>query len=124
MQQRRKSARRRQIGRDAPEIRFVKAIVSSAFATSDRELNARTRCCARVAFARQVAMYLAHVAFGMPLCKVARTFGRHHTTAAHACKTVEDRRDSRTLDYALDRLEKAVRHWALVAGSPAACRHG
>lgn len=50
-----------------------------------------------------------HVTFGFSLSAVGRHFGRDRTTAAHACRQVEDRRDDRDFDLLLDRLEYAAR---------------
>ena len=54
-------------------------------------------------------MYLAHVAFGLNFTEVGRAFGRDRTTAAHACRAIEDRRDEARLDTALADLEHALR---------------
>lgn len=59
----------------------------------------------RASRARQIGMYLAHTAAGLPLTKVAEYFGRDRTTAAHACRLVEDRRDDRRFDAELAELE-------------------
>ncbi len=92
--------------------RQIEKSVSNAFSVPKRELRARTRRKAHTAFARQVAMYLAHVGCGLNYSEVGRLFGRDRTTAAHACKLIEDRRDDPGLDLSLDHLERAVRHWA------------
>ncbi|HHK74755.1 MAG TPA: chromosomal replication initiator DnaA [Rhizobiales bacterium] len=92
--------------------RQIEKSVSSAFHVPEHELRARTRRKAHTAFARQVAMYLAHVGCGMTYSEVGRLFGRDRTTAAHACRLIEDRRDDPGLDLSLDHLEQAVRHWA------------
>ena len=47
---------------------------------------------------RQVAMYVCHVAYSMPMGEVAEAFGRDRTTVGHACRMVEDRRDDRAYD--------------------------
>ena len=65
-----------------------------------------------VAFARQSAMYLAHVAFEIELGEVGRAFGRDRTTAAHACRLIEERRDDRAVDAVLAALELAAAHYA------------
>ena len=54
------------------------------------DLWSGTRGRPRVAFARQVAMYLAHVAWGLTLTEVGHVFARDRTTVAHACGLVED----------------------------------
>jgi chromosomal replication initiation ATPase DnaA len=72
------------------------------------DLRGSTRGRAKVALARQVAMYLAHVGCGLSLTETGRLFGRDRTTVAHACGVIEDRRDDPLFDRALDLLE-----WAL-----------
>ena len=67
--------------------------------------SARTRA---AAFARQIAMYLAHVGFGLSMAEVGRAFGRDRTTVVHACHLIEDRRDDVRFDQLLDHLEQAA----------------
>ncbi|MDP3492610.1 MAG: helix-turn-helix domain-containing protein [Hyphomonadaceae bacterium] len=62
----------------------------------------------RVAFARQVAMYLASVGFGMSLGRVARAFGRDRSTVRHACRVMEERRENPGFDRWMDALEASV----------------
>lgn len=80
---------------------------AAAFAVPVGELRAETRRSSYIAFARQSAMYLAHVSFGVSLSEVGRAFGRDRTTAAHACSLVEDRRDDPAIDTVLAALENA-----------------
>ena len=94
--------------------------VASAFGIPEMELRATSRRCAAVAFARQVAMYLAHVACGYSLTEVGIMFHRDRTTAAHACRKIEDSRDDPNLDFCLDCLESAVRGWLFVQKSQGA----
>lgn len=91
---------------------MVEHTVAHAFDITTHELRAPTRCRAPVALARQVAMYLAHVAYGFTLTEVGRLFGRDRTTAAHACRLIEDKRDDTAFDVSLDCLETALRAWA------------
>src|SRR5688572_22331850 len=81
--------------------------VAAAFAVPAGELHARTRRSSYVALARQSAMYLSHVAFGVSLSDVGRSFGRDRTTAAHACRLIEARRDDPAVDAVLGSLENA-----------------
>lgn len=62
----------------------------------------------RVAFARQVAMYLASVGFGMSLGRVARAFGRDRSTVRHACRMMEERRENPSFDRWMEALEASV----------------
>lgn len=87
---------------------ILELTVAAAFRIPSFELYARTRRNASVAFARQVAMYLAHVAYGLSLTDSGALFGRDRTTAAHACSVVEDRRDDPAFDVFLDHLEYAL----------------
>lgn len=82
--------------------------VATVFEVDPRELSAPTRRSPRTAFARQVAMYLAHVVGGLSLTEVGVLFARDRTTVAHACEVVEDRRDDPEIDGCLDHLECAV----------------
>jgi len=94
---------------DEARARLTRALVSFAFNVSDAELVATTRCNARAAFARQIAMYLSHVAFELSLSRVASAFGRDRTTVSHACHLIEDRRDDPNFDQQLDGLEQVLR---------------
>ena len=75
----------------------------------------------RVARARQVAVYLAHVGFGLNYTHLGQALGRDRTTIRHACGRIEDARDDVRFDRALDLLEGALRLHAtrvLSAGEP------
>jgi len=80
---------------------------AAAFAVPVGEIGASSRRSSYVALARQSAMYLAHVAFGLTYSEVGRAFGRDRTTAAHACRLIEDRRDDAAIDAVLGALESA-----------------
>lgn len=88
---------------------LARQMVALAFGVPAPELSAATRRRARVAFARQVAMYLTHIAYSMPLAHVGAAFGRDRTTASHACRLVEERRDDPRLDTLLTALEQGLR---------------
>ena len=91
--------------------RFVEALVSAATGIGIAELRATNRGEAREAFARQTAMYLAHVGLGLSLSQVGSNFGRDRTTVAHACARVEDRRDDPKFERVLACLETALGRW-------------
>ena len=84
------------------------ATVARAFAVPPEALSSASRGRAPIAFARQAAMYLAHIGLSLSLTDVGRLFARDRTTVAHACGVVEDRRDDPTLDRALELLEAAI----------------
>jgi len=91
----------------APREAIEQAVVQ-VFGVGHDDLRRITRGRAKVALARQVAMYLAHVACGLTLTDTGRLFGRDRTTVAHACSVIEDRRDDPLFDRALDLLEWVV----------------
>ena len=92
---------------DADErvCRLMEAAIASAFAVSIDELRASSRRAQPVAFARQSAMYLAHVVLGLNYKATGILFRRDRTTAAYACQVVEDRRDDPAIDRLLQQLE-------------------
>ena len=59
-------------------------------------------------FARQIAMYLSHIGFGVSMADVGKIFDRDRTTVVHACHVIEDRRDEARFDHLLDHLEQAA----------------
>ena len=91
--------------------RFIETLVSAALGISVAELRADKRGRAAAAFARQTAMYLAHVHLGLSLSQVGRNFGRDRTTVAHACACVEDTRDDPKFERVLLCLEAALDLW-------------
>jgi Bacterial dnaA protein helix-turn-helix len=91
-----------------PVRQAVEPAVAVVFGVPLSQLRAATRGSQRTAFARQVAMYLAHVVLGLTLTEVGAIFARDRTTVAHACAMVEDERDDPALDARLDHLERAI----------------
>lgn len=87
----------------------ISSIVSAAFDVPAKDLRLPRRGRAKVALARQVAMYLAHVVLRMTLSDAGDLYGRDRTTAAHACGLVEDLRDQHHFDTLLSLLENMVR---------------
>ncbi len=85
------------------------ALAALAFGIPEAEIGAPTRRGPGAALARQVAMYLSHVACRMSLSDVGRAFARDRTTACHACHVVEDRRDDPDFDALLAGLETVLR---------------
>lgn len=86
----------------------IEQAVVQVFGVRRDDLRRLSRGRAKVALARQVAMYLAHVACGLTLTNTGKLFDRDRTTVAHACGVIEDRRDDPHFDRALDLLEWAV----------------
>jgi hypothetical protein len=64
---------------------------------------------AKIAAARQLALYLHHVVFGASLSACGRAFRRDRTSVRHACAIIEDRRDDPRFDRAVAALEAGLR---------------
>lgn len=92
----------------AAERTAIEYAVTQVFGIGVGELGRATRGEAKVALARQVAMYLAHVGRGHSFTEVGRQFARDRTTVAHACGVIEDRRDDPVFDRTLELLEQVV----------------
>jgi len=104
-----KAARRAAVwSQQAAEIKLTCDVVARVYNILPAALYSPTRGEAYIAHARQLAMYLAHVTFGLSLGAVGRHFGRDRTTAAYGCRQIEDRRDNPSFDFMLDRLEQAL----------------
>lgn len=88
---------------------LIERTVAAAFEVEPELLRMPTRGSHRVALARHVAMYLAHVSCRLTYTEVGAAFGRDRSTAAHACRRIEQRRDDPAFDRAIGVLESIVR---------------
>ena len=87
----------------------ARRVVGRAMGVAESDLRGENRDRQEVAFARQVSMYLAHVAYQLSYTEVARSFGRDRTTVHHACAVIEDaREDGSAFDVLLDTLEERL----------------
>jgi ATPase involved in DNA replication initiation len=85
--------------------RRAAALVAAEMDVSIHLIFHASRCQARTARARQLAMYLAHVVLGQSLTAIGEAFGRDRTTVSYACNLIEDLRDDKSFDSAVERLE-------------------
>ncbi|RDJ23551.1 chromosomal replication initiator DnaA [Bosea caraganae] len=88
--------------------RLIESAASATTGISTRQLRQRLRGTQAAARSRQMAMYLAHVVFGLSFTRVGICFGRDRTTVRHACALIEDRRDDPRHDLALAALEAGL----------------
>ena len=98
---------RRRDARDA-QCDTVIALIAQEKHIPVRLLMHRSRCRSGTARARQLAMYLCHVAVGRSLQAVGNVFGRDRTTVSYACALIEDMRDDRAFDAAVAALELRI----------------
>lgn len=97
----------RRRGRD-PEAARLLALVAAGRDVPTLLLLHPSRCGASVAEARQLAMYLMHVALRRSYAEVGAFFGRDRTTVSHACAHIEDLRDAPDFEAEVVRLEAAL----------------
>lgn len=112
--------KRKQIQHDEDCSRLAVSLTAFALGVSSEDILQTGRGTPAVSFARQVAMYLSHVALGMSLARVARAFERDRSTVAHGCHIVEDRRDDPDFDVWIEQLEDGLRSVIPLHGDRAA----
>jgi len=98
---------------------LLEQLVAAAFRLESAALRIPTRGRAKVARARQTAMYLAHTICGLSLTEVGVIFERDRTTVAHACAVIEDAREDQQFDRAIELLETNARVVHVHAALPA-----
>jgi chromosomal replication initiation ATPase DnaA len=91
--------------RDVRASVLAAGVVAYAMGVAAEDLLAARRGDFRICLARQAAMYLAHVAFGLSLSRVALAFGRDRSTVSHAVHQMEGRRDNPGVDAWFESLE-------------------
>ena len=87
------------------QVWLVQAAVAHLTGVALKDLCATTRRPPKVAFARQIAMYLSHIVFRISPAEVARIFGRDPSTVTYALHRIEELREEPDLDRMLDWLE-------------------
>jgi len=88
---------------------LAQAFVAHVYDVPLAEMRGAKRGHPRAALARQVAMYLSHVVFGMHISAIAVAFARHKTTVHHALKHIESLRDDAQFDGSLRVIEATLR---------------
>jgi len=83
----------------------VLRIVASYFELRLIDMLSTSRNKQNIAFARQVAMYLANTHYAVPMSVIGRVFGRDRTTVSFGCRKIEDHRDNPSIDTILCCLE-------------------
>jgi Bacterial dnaA protein helix-turn-helix len=94
---------------DGAAARLAAGVAGYALGVAADNVLELTRGSANEALARQVAMYLCHVAFELSLARVATAFGRDRSTVAYACHAIEDRREEARFDRWIAELEAMLR---------------
>jgi chromosomal replication initiation ATPase DnaA len=92
----------------AAAARLAEIVAARLASAPVAALRGRHRGRQRVARARQLAMYLAHVGLGLSFTRVGICFGRDRTTVRHACALIEDGRDDPRAEFGLAAVETAL----------------
>lgn len=90
---------------DMARCEHVLRVVASYFGVPTVELLAPTRRKRPIAYARQMAMYLAHTHYQLPMSAIARAMGRDRSTVGFGCRRIEDMRDDERTDTIVSCLE-------------------
>ena len=88
----------------------IREAVARHFSITTQEMLSPART-ARIAWPRQVAVYLTRELTGLSLPAIGSSFGRNHATVIHACRRVEERigQDASEQD-AVNSLRASLRH--------------
>lgn len=85
------------------------ALAAEAVRIPISEIRSPTRERAKAAFARQIAIYIAHCTGRISIGDLAAIFKRDRTTIAHAIAAIEDRRDDAFFNAQIDIIEADLR---------------
>lgn len=105
--------------RDEDRAYLAAALVGYALGLKTQKILTCDRGSPVHARARHIAMYLAYAGLGMSMTRVAIGFGRDKSTAARACRLVEDYREDPDFDTWIDQLALGLRSVALLANGEA-----
>jgi chromosomal replication initiation ATPase DnaA len=87
----------------------VACLVAAHFDVPAEAIRGPLQGSRRLAHARRIAIYLAHVAAGLSVTGAGAAFARSRASAIEACRQVEARRDDdRTLDRLLDDIAEDI----------------
>ncbi len=90
---------------DQIHAQLVIVAVALEFGIPHNKVLTKTKGTSRIAFGRQVAMYLLNVVYDVNVTRVGRAFNRDRSTASHACRVIEEMREDRVLDRKIQTLE-------------------
>jgi chromosomal replication initiation ATPase DnaA len=101
--------------RDEDRVFLAAALVGFALGLRTQNILTEDRGSPVHARARHIAMYLAYAGLGMSVTRVAEAFGRDKSTAARACRIIEDCREDPDFDTWIEQLCLGLRSVALLA---------
>jgi chromosomal replication initiation ATPase DnaA len=96
------------VWRAGQQALLAQLVVAEVLGVRLTDLAGQERGEVRAALARQIAMYLCRLVYGMRLADVALAFGRDRSTAAHAVRRIEEARENPDFDRRIAWLEAAL----------------
>lgn len=91
------------------DIERIKDVVSNYYQITVDELDSKNRS-TRIAFPRQIAMYLSREMTDLSLVKIAEDFNRDHSTIIHGINKISDQEKiDEDLKYDLEQLTKKIK---------------
>lgn len=88
--------------------KFVNQMVATAYEVTGDHLFNNARGNSREIRARQISMYLMHICLSFSLTEIARIYARDRTTIGHACRVIEDMRDTPVFDDRIIEMEETI----------------
>ena len=99
--------------------KFVNQMVASTFGFTADHLLRSERGDAKAARARQVSIYLMHTCLSFSLTEIAKLYSKDRTTIGHACRVIEDKRDTPAFDDRIIELEQTIQTVLVLAQNDA-----
>lgn len=90
---------------DEIRTQLITVAVALEFGIPHKEILTKTKGTSRVAFGRQLCMYLLNIVYDVNVTRVGRAFSRDRSTASHACQVIEEMREDPVLDRKIQGLE-------------------
>ena len=93
-----------------PDVEAIQRVVSDRFHIRLVDLKSKKRT-QRVAFCRQVAMYLCRKITGNSYPSIGEHFGRDHSTVIHACNLIERRvNNDSAFRFSIEKIERGLKN--------------
>lgn len=103
---------------DDATIRALAALAAPIFGTTQTDILSPQRRNEAASRARQAIYYACNIALGWQDRRIARAFGRRHSTIQHGLRVIEDRRDTPAFDARILTLEHAASALGAVTPPP------
>ncbi len=90
------------------KVELIKSVVCLFFDVEKTDIDAKERCCKKIALSRQVFMSLCSIVLDVRPTHLSEIVGRDRTTIIHAGKVIEQMRDDVEFDDFISDLEERI----------------